>query len=77
MHFYDFAANSLFLITTMIDLEEAPKVMECRKCKTGFTLRTKIIPFDIVLSHEECWMCPDPKDLVHGYKIRWNDILYN
>ena len=42
-------------------LEEAPKATECRKCKTGF-IRTKIIPFDIVLSHEERWMYPDPKD---------------
>ena len=33
------------------------------KMQTGFILRrTKIIPFDIVLSDEECWMYPDPKD---------------
>ena len=43
-------------------LEEAPKAKECRKCRTGFIRRTKIIPFDIVLSHEERWMYPDPND---------------
>lgn len=47
-------------------LDEAPKAEECRKCKTGFIRRTKIIPFDIVLAHEERWMYPDPKD-----KTKW------
>ena len=43
-------------------LEEELKAMECRKCKTGFIRRTKIIRFDIVLSREERWMYPNPKD---------------
>lgn len=47
-------------------LDDAPKAQECRKCKTGFIRRTKILPFDIVLAHEERWMYPDAKD-----KTKW------
>ena len=43
-------------------LEEAPKAIEYRKCKTGCIRKTKIMPFDIVLSHEKSCMYPDPKD---------------
>ena len=38
-------------------LEDVPKPQECRKCRTGFIKRTKIITFDIVLGHKERSYC--------------------
>lgn len=52
-----------FIITF---LDDNPKATECRTCRTGFIRRTKIIPFDIVLAHEERWMYPDQRD-----KTKW------
>ena len=54
-----FTNDKPFIITF---IDDAPKAQECRICKTGFIRRTKIIPFDIVLGHEERWMYPDQKD---------------
>ena len=51
--------KNLFVISF---LEDVPKVQECRKCRTGFIRRTKMIPFDIVLGHKERWMYSDPKE---------------
>ena len=43
--------NDKPFVVTFID--DAPKAQECRTCKTSFIRRTKILPFDIVLRHEE------------------------
>ena len=42
-------------------LMQQPKAIECKQCRTEFPRRKTVIPFDIVLSHEEKWMYPDPK----------------
>ena len=42
-------------------LEDVPNAKECRQCRFEFPRRKKIIPFDVVLSHEEKWSYPDPK----------------
>ena len=42
-------------------LSQEPKAIECRPCGTKFPRRKMMIPFDIVLAHEEKWMYPDPK----------------
>ena len=46
-------------------LDDDPKVKECRQCKIEFPRRQKIIPYDVVLSHEEKWAYPDPKQPGH------------
>ena len=56
--------NDKPFVVTFID--DAPKAQDCQTCKTGFIRRTKILPFDIVLGHEERWMYPDQKD-----KTKW------
>ena len=43
-------------------LEDNPKAKECRQCHIEFPRRKKIIPYDVVLSHEEKWSYPDPKE---------------
>lgn len=44
-------------------LEDAPKATECRQCHFEFPRRKKIIPFDVILSHEEKWYYPDRNQL--------------
>ncbi|CAB4041563.1 Hypothetical predicted protein, partial [Paramuricea clavata] len=39
---------------------DQPKSVECRQCRMEFPRRQKIVPYDIVLPHEEKWMYPDP-----------------
>ena len=53
-------------VVTFIDDSPKAQELECRTCKTGFIRRTKILPFDIVLAHEERWIYPDQKD-----KTKW------
>ena len=53
-------------VVTFIDDSSKAQELECRTGKTGFIRRTKILPFDIVLGHEERWMYPDQKD-----KTKW------
>ena len=48
-------------------LSQEPKAIECRQCGTEFPRRKMVIPFDIVLAHEEKWMYPDPK--IQGKKL--------
>lgn len=43
-------------------LDDVPNAKECRQCRIEFPRRQKITPFDIVLSHEERWLYPDPND---------------
>ena len=43
-------------------LSEEPKAKECRHCRTEFPRRTMIVPFNLVLSHEEKWLYPDPNN---------------
>ena len=40
-------------------LEDNPKAKECRQCHNDFSRQKKIIPYDVVLSHEK-WSYPDP-----------------
>ena len=42
-------------------LSDQAKATECRQCRIEFPRRKKVIPYDIVLSHEERWMYPNPK----------------
>lgn len=46
-------------------LDDVPSAKECRQCGIEFPRRQKITPFDIMLSHEEKWMYPDPNDPGH------------
>ena len=43
-------------------LDGHPKAQEYRQCHLEFPRRKKIIPYDVVLSHEEKWSYPDPKE---------------
>ena len=43
-------------------LSEEPKAKECRHCRTEFPRRTMIVPFNLVLSHKEKWLFPDPNN---------------
>ena len=45
---------------TLCFLSEEPKAKDCRHCRTEFPRRTMILPFDLVLAHEEKWLYPDP-----------------
>ena len=45
---------------TLCFLSEEPKAKDCRHCRTEFPRRTMILPFDVVLAHEEKWLYPDP-----------------
>lgn len=47
---------------TLCFLSEEPKAKECRQCRTEFPRRTMIVPFDLVVSHEEKWLYPDPNN---------------
>lgn len=40
-------------------LDDVPQANECRQCRVEFPRRKKIIPFDVILSHEEKWYYPD------------------
>ena len=42
-------------------LDDVPKAIECRQCHIEFPRRKKIIPHDVILSHEEKWSYPDPQ----------------
>ena len=42
-------------------LSDQAKATECRQCRIEFPRPKKVIPYDIVLSHEERWMYPNPK----------------
>ena len=44
---------------TLCFLSEEPKAKDCRHCRTEFPRRTMILPFDLVLAHEEKWPYPD------------------
>ena len=50
--------NNKTLIVCFLD--DQTKAVECRQCRMEFPRRQKIVPYDIVLSHEEKWMYPDP-----------------
>ena len=39
-------------------LRDETKATECRQCRMAFPRRQKIVPYNIVLSHEERWMYP-------------------
>ena len=41
-------------------LNDELKAKECRQCRTEFSRRTTVVPFEMVLSHEERWLYPDP-----------------
>ena len=54
--------NNSFVLCFLADV---PDAKECRQCRIEFTREQKITPFDIVLSHEEKWLYPDPNDASH------------
>ncbi len=41
-------------------LDDQLKAVECKQCRMEFLRRQKIVPYNMVLSHEEKWMYPDP-----------------
>ena len=43
-------------------LSDEPKAIECRYCRREFPRRVTAVPFNLVLSHEEKWLYPDPKN---------------
>ena len=43
----------------MCFLSDEVKAISCTQCGKEFPRRKPVIPFDIVLSHEEKWMYPD------------------
>lgn len=43
-------------------LSEEPKAKDCRHCRTELLRRTMIVPFNLVLSHEEKWPYSDPNN---------------
>lgn len=42
-------------------LSDEPRAIECKQCGTAFPRRLLVAPYDIMLSHSEKWMYPDPK----------------
>lgn len=42
-------------------LDDVPEAKERRQCHIEFPRRKQIIPYDVILSHEEKWSYPDPK----------------
>ena len=51
--------NQLFVVGFLDDQRNAK---ECRHCRVEFQRRQQIVPFDIILSHQEKWMYPSPTD---------------
>ena len=49
----------------VVFLDDQPKAVSCRQCGVQFPRRNKTIPYDIVLSHQEKWLYPDPKRPSH------------
>ena len=45
-----------------IDEQHVKASNECRSCRKEFPRRTRIVPFDVLLSHEEKWEYPDPQN---------------
>ena len=43
-------------------LDDQPHAKECGHCRVGFLRRQQIVPFDIILAHQEKWMYPSPTD---------------
>ena len=60
--------NDKPFVVTFID--DALKAQECQTCKTGFIRRTKILPFDIVLGHEDTKWVPSATTTTKYYCIR-------
>ena len=46
--------------SSYVSYQISPK-RQCRQCHSEFPHRKKVIPYDIVLSHEERWMYPIPQ----------------
>ncbi|KAK3712178.1 hypothetical protein QZH41_005805 [Actinostola sp. cb2023] len=55
--------NNIPLMVAFI--EDHKKAKDCRQCRVEFPRKTKIAPFDIVLSHKEKWMYPSPQNPEH------------
>ena len=46
----------------VVFLDDFPKAVSCRQCGVHFPLQNKMVPYYIVLSHEEKWLYPDPEN---------------
>ncbi|KAK3711391.1 hypothetical protein QZH41_003530 [Actinostola sp. cb2023] len=46
----------------VVFLDDFPKALNCKQCGVTFPRKKKTIPYDIVLSHEEKWLYPDPNN---------------
>lgn len=48
---------------TVVFLEDSPKALSCKQCGITFPRRAgvKYIPYNIVISHQEQWLYPDPQ----------------
>ena len=53
------STNNKLLVLCFLD--DVPKAKECRQCHIEFPRRKQIIPYDVILSHEEKWSYPDPQ----------------
>ena len=63
-------SNQPFVVGLLDDQRNAN---ECRHCRVEFPRRQQIVPFDIILSHQEKWMylssTPDPKTKLPSAKF--------
>ena len=57
-------------------LSDESRATECKQCGTAFPRRLFVTPYDIVLSHTEKWLYPDPKCPGKGVPSAWHTTKY-